>query len=207
MDDVEVRIGGIYKVIEANLVYQSYDEFAINAGHADIISNKDITRENFTKTQDRIVRVLYIGRHFRKTTEIIAIVETIDDTLYLKFIINVEGLELANIVNEESRFLEKYIEYHLTGQRLIKMIPDMFVGERLIEYMVLSKPMDIQYINPNLIKDADYGKLLRKDGGLLGLIPEDRRTLELCEIAIGEEEYAVRFIPEKLKGLGKGYLF
>jgi len=201
------KVGDICKVIDTGRIYTTYDEFAIKARHNDIVEKRYVACGGSKVAFNKIVRILYIKNHPTIKDRLLTIVETIDDTLYLKFIINVEGLELANIVNEESRFLEKYIEYHLTGQRLIKMIPDMFVGERLIEYMVLSKPMDIQYINPNLIKDADYGKLLRKDGGLLGLIPEDRRTLELCEIAIGEEEYAVRFIPEKLKGLGKGYLF
>jgi len=192
MDDVEVRIGGIYKVIEANLVYQSYDEFAINAGHADIISNKDITRENFTKTQDRIVRVLYIGRHFRKTTEIIAIVETIDGIDDLKFMIDINGLEIAS-----SSFVQEY----LSNKKLNEMIPDYCIDELFIDAIVLKNPMDIQYINTTLLTDDHYKRVLCKDGGLLGLIPEERRTLELCKIATLEEPYAETFVPERFKSL------
>jgi len=50
-----------------------------------------------------------------------------------------------------------------------------------------------------LLIDGDYKKVLYKDGGLLGLIPEDRRSIELCRIAVGEEPYAEKFVPEELR--------
>jgi len=61
--------------------------------------------------------------------------------------------------------------------------------------------MDIQFVNTTLLTDAHYIKVLSKDGGLLGLIPEERRTRELCMIAVENESYAEKFIPENLKSL------
>jgi len=79
------------------------------------------------------------------------------------------------------------------------MIPDEYVTETLIDAIILKNPMDIEFIKAELLTDKHFIKILLKDGGLLGLIPIERRTLGLCKVAIENEEYAEKFIPKKLK--------
>jgi len=189
----EIELGDMCSVINSNHLYSNLYEFSNEAGHPDIEENKYVTLRNDTIIKDKKVRVLFLGRTNSKYNRdaIVAIVETVNNPEYLKFMINTKGLEV----------LESFIEEYLSGGTLKETVPNKYVTDSLIEAIILKNPMDSQFICSKLLTDEHYKKILRKDGGLLGLLPIYRRTLELCKIAIEEEPYAEKFIPNKLRSL------
>jgi len=197
-------IGDICKVIDTGLIYTSFDRFAEKAGHPDIIANMYINDDNCSLAFDEKVRVLYVGPHQFDTATMLAIVETIDSPKYLKFIIECKGLKLTDDtakLYELEKKIQLVLKGYLEGKIIKKMIPDRFVSELLITAMITKNPMDIQFVRDTLLTDKHYERMLYKDGGLLGLISPKRRTLELCSIAVKEEEYAMKFVPQKLRSL------
>jgi len=94
-----------------------------------------------------------------------------------------------------------FLEFYLSGKPLKEPVLDDFASEALIDAIINQNPIDIQYINAILLTDAKYEEVLKKDGGLLGIIPLERRTLLLCKVAVKEESYAERFVPVELKSL------
>jgi len=197
MNGIEIKVGDICKVIDVGCTYLAYDDFAIKAGYLELVHNYCLNEENCLEVAGSEVRVLYIGPHEYNQADMLAIVETIENNLsYFKFIINVEGLKLRTAKSTNS-FLEDY----LAGRKLKELIPDKYVSELLIDAIIEKNPMDIEFIKAGFLSDEHYRKVLHKDGGLLGLIPNRRRTLELCKIAIEDEAYAKLFIPKKLKRL------
>jgi len=198
MWNLDLKIGDICKVVQAWHLYLSYDKFAIKAGHADIVSNRYITKNNYKTIKNRLVRVLYIENCDYDVFTILAIVETFDNLPYAKFVINTEGLS-PSLDGLNNSFVNKYLE----GKPLTEMISNECVSESLIDAIIGKNPMDIRYINSTLLSDDHYKRVLGKDGGLLGLIPIERRTLGLCKLAIKDEPYAETFVPENLKNLVK----
>jgi len=198
MARTEFKVENICKVINTGFIYTLYDKFALDAGHADIVEKRYLNNENFGMVFEEYVRILHIGVHPNKEEEIVAIVETVDSPSYSKFMIAVAGLEGIS-----RGFMISFVEEYLNGNSLSEKVPNGYVCELLITAIVVKNPMDIQYISPNLLTDENYRSILRKDGGLLGLLPESRRTLALCKLAVREEPYAERFIPENLKSLVK----
>ena len=186
-----VKVGDICKVVNDSFTYPTYDDFARKAGHIDI-ANNDYFEDEVVKGMQ--VRVLYIAPHEYESRIILAIVETTNSPKYFKFIISVKGLILVR-----ECVLNTVVQDYLSGIPLTRIIPDIFVDELLIQAIIGRNPLDLQYINATLLTDKHYKSVLRKDGGLLGLLPEARRTLSLCRIAIKEEPYAQKFIPEELR--------
>jgi len=202
---VEIEVGDVCMVKDATYISSEFDELAIETGHIDIVTEKYVTLKNYNKVNGREVRVLIVKQNKHQPLDMVAIVETIDSLVYLKFVIRTKGLDIGcnnkeYVQKRRDSFLEKYI----LGKPVSKAIPDECVDTLLIKLITRRNPMDMQFINPNLLTDEDYGRMLRQDGGLLGLIPEDRRSLELCQIAIKNEDYAETFIPSKFKSLVKG---
>jgi len=79
-----------------------------------------------------------------------------------------------------------------------------FTYIRTGEYLRLLKELKKNPYNFEKLKDeyqtiALCKKIVSLDGGLLGLVPEDRRTLEVCQIAVENEPFATTFIPKALK--------
>jgi len=105
-----------------------------------------------------------------------------------------------DLLNVEE-MVDLIIEEYMSGKAFIMTIPDRFVNEQLIDAIILKNPMDIQFVSEKLLSDENYKKVLNEDGVLLGLIPEPRRTLELCQVAISSDAYAIKFVPEILKSL------
>jgi len=201
---MDIKVGYICKVMNYEQVYTTYGDFATKAGHPDIDIKKYVKAGCRTKVLGKEVRVLYLGLHENNKTEIVAIVETINSPEYLKFVIGCYGLAITDVREcignpETESYL--FIERYLSGKPLNKAIPDKLVNELLIDAIILKNPLDIQYISPFLLKKDHYERILRKDGGLLGLIPYERRSLELCKLAIKDEVYAKKFIPQELKSL------
>jgi len=198
MKEMKVNVGDVCKVINCWAVYVKYHKFARMAGHPDLISENYIKYGKTGIVSDKTVRVLYIGQHHRLFDKTIAVVETIDSEVYLKFMISIDGLELTN---EKSPI--NLTEY-LSGKPLTEIIDDYYISQSFIDAIIDRNPMDLQYLSftvlIDVLKASDYERVLRLDGGLLGLLPESRRTLELCRIAIENEPYAKRFVPKYLKG-------
>jgi len=138
------------------------------------------------------VRILYIARNKK-----IILIETINNPKLSKCLIDIKGLKFIR----EASPSEVYVKEYLLGKTITKMVPDKRVSEELIDAIILKSPMDIQFIKAKLLSNDHYSRVLLKDGGLLGLIPEKRRTLELCRLAVLNEEYAEKFVPEELKSL------
>jgi len=199
----ELKIGDIYKVVDSSCIfYVVSGKFILNKcefkfKHPDLVVKDYVTATNYESVYGKAVRILDIGIDKDRKMALLAIVETIDSPIYLKFFIRFRlGLKF---LNDDGRRLKGY----LSGEQVIEKIPDVYVGEDLIEAIILKNPLDLQYINPNLLSAEHYKRILLKDGGLLGLIPKERRTVDLCKIAIDNEDYAKRFIPEKIKSLVK----
>jgi len=191
-----IKVGDICHVINSGLVYPSYREFAIEAGHPDMITEEYVEYSNSKTVGGKIVKVLYIGVHCMYSNLPLAVVEIVDKPSGLKFIIEVEGLSI-----DMDRTIHQFVDEYLSGKPIGEKIADERVSKFLIQAIILNNPMDIQFVSEKLITDEDYARVLKKDGGLLGIIPEARRTLELCNLAIKNEEYAERFIPERFKSL------
>jgi len=197
MKTLELKVGDFCKVANAGRIFTTYDEFAINAGHTDFEDGRYINQKNYPLAQDRVVRILFIGPHKDELREPVAIVETIEgDSEYFKFMISIGGL----VITKEA-FVNSIVQAYLSGIPIFKTIPDDYVTSKLIDAIIHKNPMDIQFISSILLKDEHYRQVLCKDGGLLGVIPIRRRTLELCRIAFLEEPYAEKFIPENLRSL------
>jgi len=197
MKEIEIKVGFICKVENPVLIHCNISKkFVTNAGHADIATKKYVTVENYLAPLNENVRVLYIGVRDINPNITIAIVETVDSLKYLKFAISIKGLTYEGLS-------ELFLESYLIGTVLDEMVPDNYVNEVLIEAIALRNPMDIEFVNADLLSDGDYKQILCRDGGLLGLVPEDRRNLELCQVAVEEEPYAETFVPERLKSLVK----
>jgi len=193
MKNKKIEVGDVCNVINVGRLYSTFDTFAISSGYPEIITNPHVSSE---KISGKEVRVLYLEQNpsvYNK--EIIAVVETTESP-YLKFMIGTRGLKL-NINKLADLVLEKY----LLVKTLKMTVSDECVTKLLIETIIDNNPLDIEFINSNLISDDDYRNVLRKDGGLLGIIPEDRRNLELCKIAVTEELYAIKFVLENLRSL------
>jgi len=208
MESSQVEIGDIYKVVNCLYVYNGHDDFAIKAGHLDLLVNKCFTNGDKRHVYDKLVRVLYIGSTDKQPMKMIAIVEMVDNPEHLKFMIDPAGLKFEEQGwSRDERTAKQRRDYlledYLLGKPLTEKVPDYCVDALLIKAIVNRNPLDLQYINATLLSDKIYARVLRKDGGLLGLVPEERRTLTLCEIAIFEEQYAERFIPQKLRSLVK----
>ena len=196
-----VIVGDICIVKHPGKVYCEFYEFSNDAGHPDIEENKYVQSGFDSAIMDSEVRVLYVKTLVRRDLTL-AIVETIDATVYLKFIIEADGLKQVRSKKQDfQRNINLFVDKYLSGKFLKEMIPDELINDSVIRVIFLKNPMDIQYINPKLLSDDHYKRVLYKDGGLLGLVPEVRRTLELCKIAIAEEPYAEKFVPERFKSL------
>jgi len=194
MEKDKIEVGSICRVINTEMIYLSFNEFARNAGQEDILH---IKRESTPLLDGKIVRVTYLGPH--NTTsgcKILAIVETGLGLKYMRFIINIEGLKSVKQITIDSAS-----EEYLSGKPLKEKVPNACVSKALIEAIIARNPMDLQFIDVLFLTDDHYRRILIKDGGLLGLIPEKRRTLELCRLAVENEEYAKNFIPANLKSL------
>jgi len=200
----ELKFGDVCKVINEKLVYTWYDRFAFDAGHNDINTNKYVKAGCESIVYGKHFRVLYTAPHGVKPNITIAIVETMNTPIYLKFMIDVKGLlgpSYYKGIAEGKRRRDCFLEDYSFGKLLTKKIPDEYVNELLIQTIIGKNPMDIQYVSPWLLTDEHYKNVLSKDGGLLGLISIERRNLLLCKIAILEEPYAEKFVPEELKSL------
>jgi len=196
----DIREGDICEVVNSGGIYPAYKNFAIKAGHSDMVANIEYVKLNWGETLGKTVRVLYIGRHEDESCVTLAIVEVINSPLKMKFIINTTGLKMKELNGSEPTVeMIYFLEEYLLGKKLSQIVPDEYVRESLIEAIFLKNPLDIQYINSTRLTDEHYKRMLCKDGGLLGLIPEARRTMKLCKIAVENEAYAERFVPEKLK--------
>ena len=205
--DVEplVEAGDICRVTNDNRIYPFYYQFSNDAGHPDIQEKNYVTFKDDFIIKNEEVRVLFSKQNPENSQrEIIAIVETIDNPVYLKFMIGETGLELISSKRIElQKNINLFVENYLSGKLLKEKVPDEYVCEFLLKAIVLTNPMDIQYVNTNLLTDEHYKRVLLEDGGLLGLLPVERRTLDLCKLALAEEPYAEKFIPEELKSLIK----
>jgi len=213
-DMLGLEVGDICDVIHSGKVYTQNSTFARNAGHGDIVSKEYVNRHNYELTVGRTVRILYMGCHQDYEAIMLAIVETIDSP-YLKFIMNIVGLGPSREKLIDSSFVEEYLAESqgiplnitfrkwLSLESVVEIIPDTYSTKLLIGAITWRNPMDIQFVNPDLITDEHYERILHKDGGLLGLIPEERRTLKLCQLAMLNEEYAIKFVPDNLKSLVK----
>jgi len=208
MVEKEIGIGSICRVNDSECVYTSLTNWAFDNGSPYFNSKRYITSFNYKIVQNRIVRVLNFGRNKMHPNGLSAIVETIDNKEYLTFMILLNGLKLIEadvdcslFETENKREINASIVKSLVNKSLNRNVPDYCADEYFIGRILYRNPLDLQFVNPNLISDEHYKKALYKDGGLLGLIPENRRTLELCKIALENEEYAERFIPEALRSL------
>jgi len=188
----EVKVGDICLVTSSWHIYTEPNEFTAKAGHLDIDEERYVDENNAYSFLDKEVRVLYVARIYPESDYLGVIVETTDSLNYSKFMINPRGLTAVN---------KLFIKEYLLGKRITEMIPDKYVNESLTDAILLRNPLDIQYVNADLITDGVYIGLVKKDGGLLGLIPEERRSQHLCALAYYNEPYAMRFIPEAMKSL------
>jgi len=199
----EIEVDSICVITNSGNAIVGNDEFAINSGHSDIVEKKYINKFTRFIIFGKTVRVLYIKTNPLDLSETITIVETIDSrpSTYLKFMVNIKGLKKKKTHGEilSAEFLKEY----LSGKEIIKQIPDDCITELTIGAIIFKNPLDIQFVSEGLVSDVHYMQVLRKDGGLLGLIPANRRTLELCRVAIKEEPFAEKFIPEELRCLVK----
>jgi len=201
METVKINVGDICRVINVGDIYTEYDEFAINAGHEDIVTNEYVAG-NCQLMQGKEVRVLYNKPDEGVSCSSLAIVETINGPNYYKFMIGDKGLRPLYTAKAKAKHRQTLIlKEYLAGKILKEPIPDEDVTKFLVDAIVFKNPMDIQFICEALITDKDYENVLLKDGGLLGVVPESRRSLELCQIAVNEEAYAINFVPENLKSL------
>jgi len=202
MEEKEISIGDICKVADTGCVYRVENQFTIRNTefqyeHPDLMAKNYITNENCNTVRGKAVRVLDIGPDKRQREILLAIVETIDDPEYMKFLIRLGGG--LKFVNDDGKSLKEY----LAGELANEEISGIVASEALIDAIIDKNPLDLQYIKTKLLTDDHYKRVLLKDGGLLGLIPIKRRSLELCQVAITEEVYAERFIPRKIKSLVK----
>jgi len=193
-----LKIGDACRILNAGRIYLTFDEFAIRTGHSDIAYNKYVTSDNHLSLQGNLVHVLYVGLHEKEFRGPVAIVETLGSPWYSKFIIATRGLGKTG-----KGIVDSVKEAYLQGKPPTEIIPNFFVDRYLIQAIINENPLDLQYINDKLLTDDNYREVLFRDGGLLGIIPEERRTLELCQIAILDELYAEKFIPEELRSLVK----
>jgi len=79
----------------------------------------------------------------------------------------------------------------LTKEDLVPMV---------VSAIIRSNPYNIEKLPLIQLTDEDYSLAVSLDGGVLALIPEDRKTLDICNVAMENEPYAKEFIPESLKG-------
>jgi len=105
---IKTEIGDICKVINDGRVYPEYDKFALDAGHLDIATERYVENGNSSIVLDKDVKVLYIGQHEYFPTIMVAIVETVDSPVYLKFMIDIEGLETTYRKSAIDSFIEDY---------------------------------------------------------------------------------------------------
>jgi len=201
----EIELGDICRVMSINCLYSNFFKFSNEAGHPDIEEKRYVTLKNDNIIKNLKVRILFLGHtmSINLGDTIVAIVETINNPEYLKFMISTRGLGFLESKKSVAEKAELFINKYLSGKSIKEKIPDEYLVNRvmLIFDIIRENPMDIQYISPNLLTNEHYKKVLQKDGGLLGLLPEERRTLELCKVAVLEEPYAKKFVPEELKSL------
>jgi len=200
METSKIEVGDICVVEDIEYIHTAYFEFSNEAGHPDIQEKKYLKGSNYSIVDAKEVRVLFVKKITTRANNIVAIVETTNNSEYLKFIINIKGLTLSQKKSEEEDF-KGFIAEYLSGKPITGMIPHKYVNKLLMKTIIQKNPMDIQFVKHNLITTEFYKQVLVKDGGLLGLIPEERRTLELCRLAVSEEPYAETFVPERFKSL------
>jgi len=196
----KIKIGDICKVINPRLIHTPSNKatlkyFDLQFEHLDLVDKDYLSNDDKDTVNDRVVRVLDIGTHIDFPKVLVAVVETMDNPVYLKFLIQPnEGLMS---IDAGAWYLGKYS----AGKPLKEKVPDDCVGDLLIDAIIERNPMDIQYVNTTLLTNEQCKRILRKDGGLLGLFPVKQRTSELCRIAVKEEPYAEKFIPERFKSV------
>jgi len=198
---VDIMVGDICRVKNPSFTHSTFYEFAIEACHPDIATQNYFKDGSVEVLRGKEVRVLFSKK--MKSGDVLVIAETTNNSVYLKFVINTKGLEFVHSKDDWRQRSLVFIKGYLSGTQVSKTIPDEYICKLVMATLLARHPMDIQFVNEKLVTDDDYTKVLLKDGGLLGIIPEERRTLELCQIAVDEEPYAVRFVPETLRSLVK----
>jgi hypothetical protein len=78
-----------YIVIKSGVIYPTFNSFAVKHGHPDAVLGGG-EKHNYN---GRIVRIILKDNHTKPGDAIVAIVETVDEEKYVKFMIDIEGLK------------------------------------------------------------------------------------------------------------------
>jgi len=111
-----------------------------------------------------------------------------------------------NYCNEE-KFKSQYDEFVKeirSNQIKVIDIPVSFLDDNLIFEIINKNAYNIEHLPQELLVDKYYLMAVGYDGGLLALVPDEKITIELCKVALENDEIALNFIPEKYKKLLKG---
>jgi len=123
-----------------------------------------------------------------------------------------DGFDITFTVNEEDRFkyrvvykktveVDKLINMIMANKAPIKTLTTNQLVPKVIKAIITTNPYNIEKISSMSLTDEDYKLAVSLDGGVLAFIPEDRKTIELCEIAVKNEQYAEHFVPKHLNKL------
>jgi hypothetical protein len=94
-----------------------------------------------------------------------------------------------------------------TGSELIKLIPEQFITDSIIED-IQSELKDVAQIGSSgyffnvdekYVTNELYLTLLEKSPTSLEYIPEDRITEEMCDVAVKKDGRALKYVPEDLQ--------
>ena len=105
------------------------------------------------------------------------------------------------IIYNEPINVEKIIDAVETKTMSIETLPKKYLISRVIVALININPYNIEKISSISLKEEDYKLAVSIDGGVLALIPEDKKTLDICKIAVENEPYAKAFLPKNLKEL------
>jgi len=120
-----------------------------------------------------------------------------DITISLKYYPQLE----YQMVYDESIRIDEIIESVKNNEVSIALIAERYLIPSVILAIITKNPYNIENIPSMRLIDEDYKLAVSLDGGVLALIPEDRKTLDICKIAVENEPYAKEFVPKHLYNL------
>jgi len=106
-----------------------------------------------------------------------------------------------NILYNKFSKLDEFINRINRNEISVESLPEKYLVSSVIVAIITKNPYNIEKLSSIQLTDEDYNLAVSIDGGVLAFVPEERKTLDICKLAIENEPYAREFVPESLNKL------